>query len=51
MARFPRNEAELRVLAQKVITGLIENPAIYPNPPVSPADLQAVLDSLITASD
>ena len=51
MARFPIKEAEIKVLAQNIVTGLTDNPAIYPAPPVTAVDLQAVLDSLITLGD
>ena len=47
MAIFPRSEDELKTLAQNVITGLTENPAIYPSPPLTPVELQAILDSFI----
>ena len=51
MAQFPRTEPEIKVLAQNIITGLTDNAAVYPAPPVTPVALQAVLDSLITLSD
>ena len=51
MAQFPRNEAEIKELAQSIITGLTANPAIYAAPPVTAVELQAVLDSLITLCD
>ncbi len=51
MAKFPIREAEIKVLAQNIVTGLTANAAIYPAPPVTPADLQAVLDSFITLTD
>ncbi len=51
MAQFPRNEAEVKVLAQNIVTGLTDNAAVYPAPPVTPVALQAVLDSLITLGD
>lgn len=51
MARFPRTEAEIKALAQNIITGLAANAADFPAPPVASADLQALLDSLITLSD
>ena len=51
MAQFPRNEAEAKVLAQSIITGLTENAALYPAPPVTAVALQAVLDSFITLGD
>ena len=48
MARFPRTEAQVKSLAQNMVTGLAANPADFPTPPVSSLDLQALLDSLIT---
>ena len=43
MAQFPRSEDEIKSLAQNIITGLTDNAAMYPAPPVAPAALQAVL--------
>lgn len=51
MARFPTREAEIRALAQNIVTGLTDNPGVYPAPPVTPAALQAKLDSVITLAD
>ena len=39
MARFPLKEAEIVALAEAMITGLTDNPLVYPAPPVTPADL------------
>ena len=50
MARFPDREAEIKALAQSIITGLTGNPD-FPDPPVSPAELQAELDSFISLCD
>jgi hypothetical protein len=50
MARFPDREAELKALAQSIITGMTDNPD-FPNPPVSPAELQAQLNSFISLGD
>ena len=50
MARFPTREADIRALAQNIITGLIGN-ANFPDPPVSPQDLQELLDALIALED
>ena len=33
MPRFPKKEAEIIALAERMIAGLLANPAIYPNPP------------------
>ena len=51
MAQFPRREAEIKSLAQNMITGLAANVADFPTPPVASANLQALLNSLITLSD
>ncbi len=48
--RFPTTEAELRALAQNIITGLANNPN-FPSPPVSPAELQSQLNEMIQNSD
>jgi len=48
MATFPRSENDILELASKMIAGLTDNTATYPNPPVLPADLQAVLTSALT---
>ena len=50
MARFPKREADIRILVQNIITGLTGNPD-FPDPPVSPAQLQALLDSLTALGD
>ena len=39
MARFPRTEAEVIVLAQALASGLTANATVYPAPPVAPLDL------------
>ena len=51
MARFPRSEAEIVALAQNIVAGLTANAAIYPAPPVLPADMQALVDSFNTLCD
>jgi hypothetical protein len=51
MARFPERESDIRALAQSIITGLTDNAAVYPAPPVTAIELQANLDSLITLCD
>ncbi len=51
MARFPIREADIKTLAQSIISGLADNAATFPAPPVSPAALQAALDSFITMGD
>jgi hypothetical protein len=51
MAVFPRKETEIKSLAQNLVTGLTDNPGVYPAPPVPPGPLQALLDSVITLGD
>ena len=36
MARFPKKEAEIVALAERLWRGLLDNASIYPQPPVSP---------------
>jgi len=50
MARFPRREADIRILVQNIIAGLKDNPD-FPNPPVSPDQLQDLLDDSIDLED
>ena len=51
MARFPDREAEIKALAQSIVTGLAANAADFPTPPVALVALQALLDSFITLGD
>ena len=51
MAQFPQTEAEIIVAAQALIGGLTANPTVFPAPPVSAVDLQAVLDSFVDLCD
>jgi len=51
MARFPDREAEVKALAQNIVTGLAANAADFATPPVASAALQALLDSYITLCD
>jgi hypothetical protein len=44
MARFPKAEAEILALARKIIQGLRDAPDVFPHPPVSADELQAMLD-------
>lgn len=50
MARFPTREADIKALAQKMIAGLEGNPD-FPNPPVSPAELQNLLNTVNAQED
>ena len=38
MARFPKREADIRTLVQKIIAGLTDNPD-FPDPPFTPEQL------------
>jgi len=51
MARFPEREAEIKALAQNIVTGLAANAADFPSPPVASLALAALLDSFITLCD
>ena len=51
MARFPKPEAEVIALAQSMVSGLNANAAIYPAPPVAPADLTALVSAYTTAKN
>jgi len=42
MARFPRTEPEVASLAQIMVSGLTDNVAVYPAPPVAVVDLMAL---------
>ena len=48
--RFPKTEAKIITLAQKIISGLKDNPN-FPNPPFSPDQLQDQLDKVIASGD
>jgi hypothetical protein len=48
--RFPKTESEIIALAQKMISGFTNNPN-FPNPPITPEQLQTRLDTTITSSD
>jgi hypothetical protein len=49
MARFPLKEAEVAELADKMIAGLTENPAVYPTLPVAVADLTTSKNEFLAA--
>ena len=51
MAQFPRTEPQVVVLAHDITAGLAANAAVYPAPPVPPADLQNRMTDYITARD
>lgn len=46
MPKFPKSEAGIIALAQKMIIGFQENPD-FPSPPFSSSDLRNILDALI----
>ncbi len=47
--QFPKTEAKIIALAQKMISGFTSNPN-FPAPPVTPAQLQARLDAAVSSS-
>ena len=49
MANFPRTEAEVYMLSQKVKAGLESSAQMFPDPPVATADMQHLLDALENA--
>jgi len=51
MTRFPRTEAEVIALAQSMVSGLTANAAVYPAPPVIPADLTTLISAYTTAKN
>lgn len=51
MAHFPDREAQIKSLAQNMVTGLAANAADFPAPPVASVALGALLDSFITLCD
>lgn len=51
MARFPLQQAKVLELAESIVNGLTGNSTIYPDPPVSAADLQVYLSACKKARD
>jgi len=51
MARFPERETDIAKMADDMIQGLLNNPAIYPDPPVTPAELSSALFAFIGGHD
>jgi len=51
MARFPIAEADIASLALAMTTGLNDNAAVYPAPPVLPANLAALFGAYTTAKN
>ena len=51
MARFPKSEAEIVALAEAMESGLADNAAVYPAPPVLPVDLTALINTYTSAKN
>ncbi len=51
MARFPKRRAELMALAERIAAGLADNPADYPSPPVTAAELRDLLAEFVRCCD
>ena len=51
MPRFPKEEAKMIELAQKIANGIIKNPTTFPNPPVSGADMETDLGEYATLNN
>lgn len=51
MAQFPRNEHEVKVLAQSTVAMLTVNAMFYAMPPMTAIALQAILNSFFTLGD
>jgi hypothetical protein len=51
MGTFPKSEDAILAAAQELIGGLTDNPTIFPSPPVTAVELQAILDSCIALRD
>ncbi len=51
MARFPKAEAEVVALAQAMTSGLADNAAVYPAPPVVPVDLTSLISAYMSAKN
>ncbi len=51
MGVFPGTEEAILASAQELIGGLTDNPTVFPTPPVTVVELQAMLDSCIALRD
>ena len=51
MARFPITEADIVALAEAMTSGLTDNAAIYPAPPIAPVDLTVLISSYQNAKN
>ena len=49
MATFPLREADVVILADEMITGLANNPLVYPAPPVTATDLTTAKTDCVAA--
>jgi len=47
MPQFPRTKNDILILAAKIAFGITNNPGDYPNPPFDPAQLNALLGTLV----
>jgi len=51
MPRFPKKEANIVALAQSIIAGVTANPTIFPAPPFTAVQMQAMLDVYFSERD
>ncbi len=51
MARFPITEADIVALAEAMQSGLTDNAAVYPAPPIAPVDLTALVSAYQSAKN
>ena len=51
MGKFPNRQVEVVALAESIAQGLTGNPAVFPNPPVSPGDMTVDLIAVVQAHD
>ena len=51
MATFPRTEPEVLALASSIHTGLVDNPLVFPTPPVTPVALETAIGAAMDARD
>lgn len=47
MPRFPRTKNDILILGAKIVFGIQNNPAEYPDPPFDPANLNTLLGNLV----
>lgn len=51
MSKFPTTEADVLVLANEMVSGLTNNPTVYPEPPVTPVNLGSLVTALVDAQN